>query len=79
MISCVNPSYISSNHTINTLRYSDRLKELTVYMQKQIGKGKIIQQIPSNNNNHPLVVNQHNGNKIGGQKIKRQRKGIRRN
>ena len=27
MISCINPSYISSNHTKNTLRYSDRLKE----------------------------------------------------
>ena len=35
MISCINPSYISSNHTINTLRYSDRLKEQTTYMQKQ--------------------------------------------
>lgn len=27
MIACVNPAYSSSNHTINTLRYSDRLKE----------------------------------------------------
>ena len=27
MISCVSPSNHSSNHTINTLRYSDRLKE----------------------------------------------------
>jgi kinesin family protein 2/24 len=27
MIACVNPSYSSSNHTINTLRYSDRLKD----------------------------------------------------
>ena len=35
MISCINPSYISSNHTINTLRYSDRLKEQTIYMQKR--------------------------------------------
>ena len=29
MISCVNPSYTSANHTLNTLRYSDRLKEKT--------------------------------------------------
>ena len=41
MISCINPSYISSNHSINTLRYSDRLKEQTVYMQKQIGNNKL--------------------------------------
>ena len=40
MISCINPSYISSNHTINTLRYSDRLKEQTAYIQKQIGNNK---------------------------------------
>ena len=41
MISCINPSYISSNHTINTLRYSDRLKEQTAYMQKQINNNKV--------------------------------------
>ena len=29
MISCVNPSNTSANHTLNTLRYSDRLKEKT--------------------------------------------------
>ncbi len=29
MIACANPCYSSSNHTINTLRYSDRLKEKT--------------------------------------------------
>ena len=34
MISCVNPSYCSSNHSINTLRYSDRLKEQTSVMSK---------------------------------------------
>ena len=27
MIACVSPAYSSANHTINTLRYSDRLKE----------------------------------------------------
>ena len=34
MISCVNPSFCSSNHSINTLRYSDRLKEQTSVMSK---------------------------------------------
>lgn len=34
MISCVNPSYCSANHSINTLRYSDRLKEQTLLMTK---------------------------------------------
>ena len=29
MISCVSPVYSSANHSINTLRYSDRLKEKT--------------------------------------------------
>ena len=29
MISCISPSYSSANHSINTLRYSDRLKEQT--------------------------------------------------
>mgnify|MGYP002526805716 CR=1 FL=1 len=58
MISCINPSYISSNHTINTLRYSDRLKEQTAYMQKLIAKNKNI-----NNNNHHQVSNNQNNNK----------------
>jgi kinesin family protein 2/24 len=43
MISCVNPCYTSSNHSINTLRYSDRLKEKTSSMQK-------INNINNNNN-----------------------------
>ena len=29
MISCINPSYSCANHSLNTLRYSDRLKEKT--------------------------------------------------
>ena len=29
MIACVSPCYSSANHTLNTLRYSDRLKEKT--------------------------------------------------
>lgn len=34
MIACVGPGFSSANHTINTLRYSDRLKESTKQMQK---------------------------------------------
>jgi len=32
MIACVGPGITSANHTINTLRYSDRLKEKTSQM-----------------------------------------------
>lgn len=41
MIACVSPCYNSANHTLNTLRYSDRLKEKT--------KKKIKSYINSNN------------------------------
>ena len=34
MISCVSPGYSSANHTINTLRYADRLKEKTSMMNR---------------------------------------------
>ena len=75
MISCINPSYISSNHTINTLRYSDRLKEQTAYMQKQIAKNKNVSNIY--NNNHPQQQNNKNNNNKKeyniAQKIKRDR------
>ena len=75
MISCINPSYISSNHTINTLRYSDRLKEQTAYMQKQIAKNKNVSNV-NNNNHHQQHNNQNNNNKKEyniAQKIKRDR------
>ena len=51
MISCVNPSYTSANHTLNTLRYSDRLKEKT----KQHFGGNY-------NNNAGRGINQANNN-----------------
>lgn len=52
MIACVNPAYSSANHTINTLRYSDRLKEKTSQM------GKIGGAVNANNNaNMNLNVN----------------------
>ena len=68
MISCINPSYISSNHTINTLRYSDRLKEQTAYIQKQIGNNKSKAynnnynsqpHQPKNNNLNPNINKNH--------------------
>jgi len=52
MISCINPSYIFSNHSINTLRYSDRLKEHTAYVLKQM----------ANNNNNKVKANNIIGN-----------------
>jgi kinesin family protein 2/24 len=33
MIACVSPGITSANHTINTLRYSDRLKEKSSTMK----------------------------------------------
>ena len=51
MISCINPSYIFSNHSINTLRYSDRLKEHTAYVLKQMA-----------NNNNKIKANNIIGN-----------------
>ena len=74
MISCINPSYISSNHTINTLRYSDRLKEQTAYMQKQIAKNKNMSNV-NNTNHHQQHNNQKNNKKEYNlaQKIKRDR------
>lgn len=50
MIACVNPSYSSANHTINTLRYSDRLKEKTSQMNKYNNNNL-------NNNNNNLNKN----------------------
>ena len=78
MISCINPSYISSNHTINTLRYSDRLKEQTSFMQKQIAKNKNIANntnVNSNNNNQAYINKNNNYKKEynNAQKIKRDR------
>jgi kinesin family protein 2/24 len=34
MIACVGPGVSSANHSLNTLRYSDRLKEKTSQMNK---------------------------------------------
>jgi kinesin family protein 2/24 len=55
MIACVSPGYSSANHTINTLRYSDRLKEKTSSMINQIKK----ENLNNNNNNNKLNVKQN--------------------
>jgi len=52
MIACVSPGYSSANHSINTLRYSDRLKEKTSLMMNQL----------RNNNNHNINQNMNNNN-----------------
>ena len=54
MISCINPSYIHSNHSINTLRYSDRLKEQTAFVLKQLANGL---KINNKGNNEPKHQN----------------------
>ena len=58
MISCINPSFIHSNHSINTLRYSDRLKEQTAYVLKQMANGVKI----NKGNNEPKHQNKSNSN-----------------
>ena len=55
MIACVSPGYSSANHTINTLRYSDRLKEKTMMMMNKnkdkVHENNFIIKINNNNNN----------------------------
>jgi kinesin family protein 2/24 len=50
MIACVNPAYSSSNHTINTLRYSDRLKEKTSGNKHTANVNAITNNRPVNDN-----------------------------
>ena len=79
MISCVSPSNHSSNHTINTLRYADRLKEKTSsFNAANAVPVKKIPVIPTNNiynkvsnssnNNNNKIANKNinlNNNKLG--------------
>lgn len=62
MIACVNPSYSSSNHTINTLRYSDRLKD-----KSNIAKYNPNNNVQANNNINinktPIEIPRANPNK----------------
>ena len=56
MISCVSPTYTSANHTLNTLRYSDRLKEQTKQHfggnYNNVNNGRGINQNGNNNSNN---------------------------
>ena len=59
MISCVSPGYTSANHTINTLRYADRLKEKTAAMSK-----KNYNNNNNNNNNNYDNINNNSMKKV---------------
>ena len=66
MISCISPSNHSSNHTINTLRYSDRLKEKTNQHHNACNNNNIIL---NNSNNYNIkksfvATNMQNNNNI---------------
>ena len=56
MISCVSPTFTSANHTINTLRYSDRLKEKTKHHfggnYNNVNNARGIGQSANNNSNN---------------------------
>jgi kinesin family protein 2/24 len=66
MIACVNPAYSSANHTINTLRYSDRLKEKTSMMNRNNAFKEVreVREQPSSNNyTNNVVSNAINSNR----------------
>ena len=71
MISCINPSYIHSNHSINTLRYSDRLKEQTAYVLKQMANNVKIK--VNNNNNEQKHQNKNNINNKQKKELEREK------
>ena len=58
MISCVTPSYTCCNHSLNTLRYSDRLKEKTK------------QHFGGNYNNINIKARSVNSNPVGNNNLK---------
>ena len=61
MISCVSPTYTSANHTLNTLRYSDRLKEKTKQHfggnYNNVNNGRGLNQNGNNSNNSNNNIN----------------------
>ena len=68
MISCISPGYSSANHTINTLRYSDRLKEKTSQMIKRNNNNNFNNYCGNNdntNNHHGSFVNKLPQNLFG--------------
>ena len=60
MISCVSPSNHSTNHTINTLRYADRLKEKTSQVNMQPHRKQNL--MPNSNNTNKIVSKINNNN-----------------
>ena len=62
MISCVSPGYTSANHTINTLRYADRLKEKTAAMSKKLNNNNNNNYDNANNNSMKKVISSSNNN-----------------
>ena len=63
MISCVSPSNHSSNHTINTLRYADRLKEKTSSYSNPV-QPKKTNAVQNNSNNNLYKVSNNNSSKV---------------
>ena len=62
MISCISPSNNSANHTINTLRYSDRLKEKTNFHLKN--NNNLTKSFVSNNAPNYSMHNYNNSGNI---------------
>ena len=75
MISCINPSFIHSNHSINTLRYSDRLKEQTAFVLKQIANGV---KINKGNNEQKHQNKSYSNNAINHINVNKQKKELER-
>ena len=79
MISCVSPTYTSANHTLNTLRYSDRLKEQTKQHfggnYNNVNNARGINQNQNNNsnqnqnNNINLIPSPKNINKVDNKNV----------
>ena len=62
MISCVSPGYTSANHTINTLRYADRLKEKTAAMSKKLNNNNNNYDNANNNSMKKIISSSNNNN-----------------
>ena len=71
MISCVSPSNHSSNHTINTLRYADRLKEKTNSYNSGVVQPQKKQNSSQNSNNNLYKVNNNikSNNKVNNNRL----------
>ena len=52
MIANISPAGMCSEHTLNTLRYADRVKELRAKPEIKIGEGNVNLNFNGNNNNN---------------------------